>query len=281
MNSNWSDRKYKIAFFDFDYTIINVNSSNYLNKLVIEYEAARDLNSKSYTPSISTLNKYKYSAEIEQLLEKNDMTKRQNAIYKYMHSNLNIKRETMEKCLSDIVITESMKQLFNFLVQNNFELVIVSDSNTFLIETILRKNNLVSLFEPLEKKILANRAFFDGFGCLNVIPLNKEFNENGEIFSCTNNAFCRKNICKGSVIENFLQKNNGPQQNHILLYMGDGKIDFCAATKLRFDDKVFVKNNSSLSKLLKEDELKNKIKSSVVYWKNAYDILNHLQSIIS
>ena len=281
MQSNSSDFEYKLAAFDFDYTIINANSCNYLNKLVIEYEAAKNPNSKSHTPSIATLNKYKYSDEIEQLLNRNDMTIRQNAIFKYMHSNLNIDKEAMEKCLSGILIGESMKELFYYLVNNNFELIIVSDSNTFLIETILRQNNLVSLFEPLESKILANRGKFDGSGCLNVIPLNREFNYHGVIFSCKNSTFCRNNMCKGAVIENYLQKKKETKQKSILLYIGDGKIDFCPATKLGLDDRVFVKNNSSLSKFLEEDESKNKIKSTIIYWKNATDIINHLKSKIS
>ena len=76
-NNHYTNFEYKVAFFDFDYTIINANSNNYLNKLAIEHEEAlKDRSCKSYTPSISTLNKYKYSTDIEQLLDRNDMVNR-------------------------------------------------------------------------------------------------------------------------------------------------------------------------------------------------------------
>jgi len=278
-NNHYTNFEYKVAFFDFDYTIINANSNNYLNKLAIEHEEAlKDRSCKSYTPSISTLNKYKYSTDIEQLLDRNDMTLRQNAIYKHMHVDMGLKRDSMEKCLGEILISESMKQLFAFLVQNNFESVIISDSNTFLIETILRKNNLIHFFEPIETKILANRGVFDEFGCLNVIPLNKEFCENGAIFTCENTNFCRKNICKGEVIEKYLLKSNKAQLKRRCIYVGDGKIDFCPATKLEISDKLFVKSNSSLSKLLTDEGLKEKVKSDIIFWKNAKGILRDLQT---
>ena len=60
--------------------------------------------------------------------------------------------------------------------------------------------------------------------------------------------------------------------------MGDGKIDFCPATKLEIGDKLFVKSNSSLSKLLTDEGLKEKVKSDIIFWKNAKDILRDLQT---
>ena len=100
--------EFKLAAFDFDYTVINANSSTYLNKLVIEH----DTKSKNYTPSIAKLNKFRYPLEIEQLYDKKNLTIRQNAIFNFMNANLNIKREDMEKCLNEIQLSQTMKQLF-------------------------------------------------------------------------------------------------------------------------------------------------------------------------
>ena len=269
-----NDFEYKLAVFDFDYTIVNANSNNYLNKLVIERQMT-DNPSKNTTPSIATLNKFKYPPEIEHLHNKNNLTVRQNAVFKFMHENHNIDKDTMVKCLGDINISDSMRQLFYFLKENNYDLVIISDSNTFLIETILRRNNVAHLFEPCAEKILANRSEFDETGRLHVVPFNRCLNKNGADFVCSSET-CRLNMCKGSVLEDFIQRSMDINMNQRVIYVGDGHIDFCPGTKLKEGDTFFVKKNSSLSKLLESENYKAQIKSSIKLWKTANEILSQL-----
>lgn len=160
----------KIAIFDFDYTIINANSNNYLNKIVIELETNElPKNNHHRTPSIAQLNRFKYSSEIENLHDNQDFTVRNREVYKYMHMKHKISREKMEKSLKEVVVSSPMKKLFKLLFDNGFELLIISDSNTFLIETILRHNDLLGYFGN-GKRIFANKAYFCENGCLNLIP---------------------------------------------------------------------------------------------------------------
>lgn len=56
-----------LAVFDFDYTIINLNSNNYINKQLIKIDEQHDASIRNTTPSIAKINKYKFPEEIEKL----------------------------------------------------------------------------------------------------------------------------------------------------------------------------------------------------------------------
>lgn len=64
--SNFNTSK-NLAIFDFDYTIINLNSNNYINKLLIQIDEQHDSKNYTPTPSIAKINKYKFPEEIEAL----------------------------------------------------------------------------------------------------------------------------------------------------------------------------------------------------------------------
>ena len=71
------DKSKKLALFDFDYTIVNLNSNNYVNKLVIkrnEQLANKGVPIKSSTPSIAKMNRYKFPQEIEELADRYNYT---------------------------------------------------------------------------------------------------------------------------------------------------------------------------------------------------------------
>ena len=261
----------KIAFFDFDYTIINANSNNYLNKLVIEKESflVDQNNSKKLTPSIAQLNKFKYSDHIENLSNKSNNTIRMNTVFNYMHSKHNIGQNEMIKCLSEVKISDKMCSLFEMLNKQQYILMIVSDSNKFLIKTILKANKLDNLFH--DNNIIANEAYFDHSGRLIVVPYNQiHFKDKNKHFDCSV-SYCRQNICKGTIIESYL--NN--QVNIEAIYVGDGTIDYCPGLKLKQSHNFFVKYNSSLYKLIKNDKEKQ-IVANIKYWKNANEIINQL-----
>jgi pyridoxal phosphate phosphatase PHOSPHO2 len=263
----------KIAFFDFDYTIINANSNNYLNKLVIEKESVLvDQTKRNLTPSIAQLNQFKYSNDIENLSNKLNNTIRMNAIFKYMHSKHNIGQIEMTRCLSEVKISDSMLKLFEILNKQQYQLIIVSDSNRFLIKTILKANKVDTLFH--DDKIIANEAFFDHNGCLVVIPYSEiYFKEKNKFFECSIN-YCRKNICKGEIIDSHLNENREIKN---AIYVGDGGIDYCPGVKLKKSDIFFVKQNSSLFKIIKNDtNLEKNISANIKYWKNANEIISQL-----
>lgn len=258
----------KIAVFDFDYTIINANSTTYLNKLVIQEELLEN-KLPIRTPSIAELNRYKYPEEIEKYKNEKNFTLFYEQVFKCMHSKYGITKDKMEKCLKEIVINESMKNLFKFLNENEYELIIVSDSNTFVITQIIEHNKLTNYFSD---RIFANKLEFGPNGQISMIPCTNR--QNVDAFNCVRET-CRENICKRYVVDKYLSEKKNCSISKII-YVGDGKIDYCPGVGLRHNDIFFVKKNSSLDRFLKEKTNSNKIKADIKYWKNGNDILNNL-----
>ena len=92
-----------------------------------------------------------------------------------------------------------MKCLFQRLASHAYDLCIISNSNTFIIEQILRSNGLLQLFED---KIFANKAYFnESIGCIEVVPVNELINLNKAVFDCGTGQ-CKENMCKGVILEN-------------------------------------------------------------------------------
>ena len=261
-----------LAIFDFDYTLINVNSMNYLNKLVIEREST----SFNRTPSIADTNKFRYGNEIENENDPSDITIRMNLVLDYMKSKHNIGQKDMEQCLGTLIINESIKDLLRLLNDRNYSLAIVSNSNKFVINSILAKNELLELFDNGDK-VLANDACFDSSGKLVVTPLSRRLNRDGFHFSCSN-QHCRKNICKGKVVEYLIETLlKGGFKRGSVLYVGDGLIDYCAGLKLSESDYFFVKKNSPLSRMLENSG--TEVKACLKYWKNGSELLSEIQKL--
>jgi pyridoxal phosphate phosphatase PHOSPHO2 len=272
-------KKFKLAAFDFDYTLLNANSNNLLNKLVMERESGEFAKQPSLTPSIAQLNRFKYSNEIENLGIKfrDNNTIRINAIYEYMHKKYGINREDMEKCLRNLAtISETMRKLISHLKHLHYDLIIISDSNSFLIETILKQNNMLHFFvnenaSHHDTKIFANKAYFDKNGCLRVKPFQDE-----ETRKCSI-EFCKANICKGEIITHYIDRRNAHgYELDTAIYVGDGRIDFCPGTKLTSNCLFFVRDNLSLCKLLREKAYSDNIKAEIKFWKNGADIMNQI-----
>jgi len=277
----------KLAIFDFDYTIINLNSTNYLNKLLIKHDLAssktdQQLNStRNFTPSTAQMNRYKFPPHIELLKATNprNNTLKMQAVFQHMHSAYKLTRSDLTNCLNEIKISNPMKYLLQTLASHGYDLCIISDSNTFVIEQILISNGLLELFET---KIFANKAQFnESSGYLEVTPVNELINENRACFNC-DTGHCKENICKGVILEKLLSLNR--VQGHVI-YVGDGRIDFCPGLKLKSSDDFFVKKNLTLARMLLQTdknaeavvELRARLKADVTYWKNPQEILDKLK----
>ncbi|EEF28621.1 inorganic pyrophosphatase 2 [Ricinus communis] len=107
------------------------------------------------------------------------------------------------------------------------ELRIVSDANTFFIDTILEHVGLRDCFSEIN----TNPGFVDEEGRLNIFP----FHDSG----CC--SLCPPNMCKGRIIENpniFIQ---GGEQR--IIYLGDGAGDYCPGLKLTHADYMMPRKN--------------------------------------
>jgi pyridoxal phosphate phosphatase PHOSPHO2 len=75
---------------------------------------------------------------------------------------------------------------------------------------------------------------------------------------------CSTNICKGQELDAVMQKYPTVEK---IAYTGDGKNDFCPATRLRNTDAFFMRKEKGLDHyLIRVPEEKKKITSQFVYW---------------
>lgn len=112
-------------------------------------------------------------------------------------------------------------------------------------------------------EIITNPSYIDEQGRLRI---RRHLLETSEQHNCSNP--CSVNICKGQEMDALLKRYN--QQGidiKKIAYTGDGKNDFCPATRLRETDTFFMRKEKGLDRYLDQvPEEKTKITSQLVYW---------------
>ncbi|KAM0933583.1 putative inorganic diphosphatase [Dioscorea sansibarensis] len=135
------------------------------------------------------------------------------------------------------------------------ELRIVSDANRFFIETILEHNGLLNYFSEIN----TNPGFVDDEGRLRILPYH-EFTSNSFSHGC---PLCPPNMCKGLIIERIKAEMLEKGKKRII-YLGDGKGDFCPSLKLSESDFVMPRLNYPVWELICEN--RELIKAEVHEW---------------
>ncbi|GAB5591741.1 hypothetical protein Unana1_06641 [Umbelopsis nana] len=156
-----------------------------------------------------------------------------------------------------------MKQVLRRLSENNTTVVILSDANTVFIESILKSHGVRQYVD----KIVTNPAKFDDDGKL---IINRLIPKNAPPHGCGNG--CSLNICKGLELTKFLEE-HGPFQR--IMYVGDGRNDYCPITHLQGGDKAFIRVGKSLEAMLKDqpNRIQN-IQCAIRYWKGPQEVLD-------
>lgn len=112
-------------------------------------------------------------------------------------------------------------------------------------------------------EIITNPSYIDEQGRIRV---ERHILANATQHNCANP--CSLNICKGQELDALIKRYNeqGHQLNKIA-YTGDGKNDFCPATRLRNTDAFFMRKEKGLDSYLnKVPGEKERINSQFVYW---------------
>ncbi|XP_050231736.1 inorganic pyrophosphatase 2-like [Mercurialis annua] len=107
------------------------------------------------------------------------------------------------------------------------ELRIISDANTFFIDTVLEHVGLRDCFSEIN----TNPGFLDEQGRLNIAP----FHDHG----CCH--LCPANMCKGLIVERIKASMEGKKKR--IIYLGDGEGDYCPSMKLTKGDFVMPRKN--------------------------------------
>ncbi|XP_014790638.1 pyridoxal phosphate phosphatase PHOSPHO2 [Octopus bimaculoides] len=231
--------------FDFDHSLIDVNSDNYVTKLV---------------PPIPVEIKKRYSSQC--------WVYYMGAIFEHMHQQ-DITPTQILNCMNEIPFVNGAKELVNFLDRDDAEMIIISDANSVFIKQVLENAKIAHLFA----ETFTNPAHFDETGCLRVQCYH---NQDWCQLSTTN-------LCKGRILEDYLKKrcNEGVTFSHVG-FVGDGIHDYCPCLTLREKDFTFPRINYNLwkkiNKMPKDDELS--LKSQIVPWTDAFEILETVKTVL-
>ncbi|XP_063612123.1 pyridoxal phosphate phosphatase PHOSPHO2-like isoform X1 [Penaeus indicus] len=239
-----SDSKVKVLLaLDFDHTIIDNNCDTYIYKLAPGHKIPDDLKS---------------------LYRKDGWTHYMGEVFKYLHQN-GITKEKLLNCLSEIQLTDSMRELLLGVPRDATEFIIISDANSVFIDHILKNVGLRDLFH----EIFTNPAEFSKDGSLHIEMYHHQD-------WCT---LSTKNLCKGSILNNYVKVRG--EENitfSTIAYVGDGTNDFCPSLYLRECDIVFPRCGYNLLNFIPKMEAEKgmKLAADVCPWDSGKDILERL-----
>lgn len=235
----------RLAAFDFDSTICNENSD-----IVVRNLLASDV-----------IAKY----EICHKYDTNGWTQYMQGIFELLYAN-NIDETLITKTINDIPPVDGMIELIQKLKELNFDIIIVSDANSFFIRTWLEKYDLLKFV----KEIFTNPGEFRN-GLLTIKMYHVQD-------TCQLSTI---NLCKGQILDDFIksQRSNGVVYKQVM-FIGDGANDFCPMLRLNVGDSAFCRQGFQCARIinmvLQGQPYKNQtynFKADIFKWINGFDIL--------
>jgi len=227
--------------FDFDHTIVDQNSDTAVMEVI-------------HDPVPTNLTRLFDGTNWEEYME---------GVFKFVAEEGGTYDIIAEK-IRELQPTEGMPHLLHKIVMarrslhHRSKLIIVSDANSFFIETFL--SNLKPPVVP--DTMITNQAEKTEEGFLKLTPYESQ----------TDCPYCPKNLCKGSALMKYVEK-KGPFEK--IYYTGDGGNDICPALRLSKTDVVFVRKNFAMDKILKHGSWKGQVvdvKAKIIFWETAKEI---------
>lgn len=203
-----------VVLFDFDKTIIDCDSDNW----VIDDLGGTDLFNK--------------------LLTTMPFNTAMDTMMKELHSQGKTIAEIEDSLKSAPIDPKSIRAIQSAHAFG-CDLRIVSDANTFFIETVLKHHGLMGCFSEIN----TNPGYIDQAGRLRISPHH-------DFTTCSHGCdLCPPNMCKGIVIEK-IKAEVFAQGSSRFIYLGDGKGDFCPSTRLREEDYVMPRKDYPVWELI-------------------------------
>uniref|UniRef100_A0A8C9IJI8 Phosphoethanolamine/phosphocholine phosphatase n=1 Tax=Piliocolobus tephrosceles TaxID=591936 RepID=A0A8C9IJI8_9PRIM len=189
-------------------------------------------------------------------------------VFKYLGEQ-GVRPRDLRAIYEAIPLSPGMGDLLQFVAKQGacFEVILISDANTFGVESALRAAGHHSLF----RRILSNPSGPDARGLLALRPFHTH--------SCTR---CPANMCKHKVLSDYLREraHDGVHFER-LFYVGDGANDFCPMGLLAGGDVAFPRRGYPMHRLIQEAQKAepSSFRASVVPWETAADVRLHLQQL--
>ncbi|XP_022595275.1 phosphoethanolamine/phosphocholine phosphatase isoform X2 [Seriola dumerili] len=250
-SANISSDKRFLIFFDFDETIVDETSDD----MVVQAAPGQHLPEwlkDTYQPG-------RYNEYMQRVLA-------------YL-AEQGVTESDIRSIIEKIPATPGMLTLFQFLrtrPPKDFEVVLVSDANTFFIESWLRRTGARQLFH----RIFANPATFNKDGRLVMKPFHSH--------DCQR---CPDNMCKQVIVRDYVarrtQERGRPYQR--VFYVGDGANDFCPALSLGPRDVAFPRRDFPMHRLITEthEAMPGEFKAVTVPWVSGEEVVQRLRKLVA
>ncbi|MCO5554934.1 hypothetical protein L7F22_008473 [Adiantum nelumboides] len=162
----------------------------------------------------------------------------------------------IEDALRQIPVHPAMIKSIKAAHSWGWEAQIISDANSFFIQTILTAHDLDSYFSEIH----TNQAQVDERGVLRIGPYQRP-----PPHKC---PLCPPNMCKGAILDSVRAASQLPRQRTI--YIGDGGGDYCPSVRLREADHVLAREGFPLLRLIEKNP--GAVKATVHKWSTALDV---------
>lgn len=230
-----------IIVFDFDKTIIDCDSDNW----VVDELGFTDL--------------------FDQLLPTMPWNSLMDTMMKELHSR-GVSIEDIAEVLQRAPIHPRIITAIKSARALGCDLKIISDANTFFIDTILKHHGIWECFSEIN----TNPSFIDEERRLRILPQH-DFTKSSH--GCKNP--CPPNMCKGVVIER-IKAAEGKKK--MIIYLGDGIGDFCPSLKLDNGDYVMPRKNFPVWDLICKN--RSAIKAEIHEWGDGEEMGKMLLGLI-
>jgi len=229
--------------FDFDHTITDANTDVEVQKLA----------PGGNIPA---------SSEMRGLYSDKGWTEFMGAVFALLHKN-GRSRDEILALMAGLVLTPNMQDLLTLAVSRlGATIAIISDSNSVFIEHILQIQGL----DHCIHKVFTNPAKWSESGLLQIEPYHHQE-------TC---QLSTKNLCKGQILEDYVKTFD--KKFDFVVYVGDGRNDFCPSLRLAQEDLVCVRQGYSLEKYIPQmAEEGHVIKAEVLLWTDADQILKRVE----
>lgn len=245
-----SNNKRFLIFFDFDETIVDETSDD----MVVQVAPGQHLPTwlkDTYQPG-------RYNEYMQRVLA-------------YL-AEQGVTESDIRGVMEKLPATPGMPTLLQFLrtrSQQDFEVVLLSDANTFFIDSWLRRNGARQIFH----RVFSNPATFNKDGRLVMRPFHSH--------ECQR---CPANMCKQVVVRDYVarrtQERGRPYQR--VFYVGDGANDFCPALSLGPRDVAFPRRDFPMHRLITEthEAMPGQFKAVTVPWVSAEEVVGRLRKLV-
>ncbi|XP_066302081.1 pyridoxal phosphate phosphatase PHOSPHO2-like [Branchiostoma lanceolatum] len=235
-----------LTVFDFDRTIIDCNSDDWVATLCPGGEPPKEI-----------WDKYRQGFFMEAAED----------LLQHLHDN-GVSSQDILDVMTQAPYTEGMKDVLTFIGKNRgvFDCIIMSGTNELFLEAALKAEGVD---REVVSKTYTNYGHIDDTGRMHVKSYHNRL--------CS----CSVDICKGTLLPEYIK---GKAQKGVtytkVVYVGDGRNDFCPCKGLGPPDVVMPRKGYKLLEIIEALTPENRLKAKVIPWEQGSEVLSVLEGFM-